>query len=120
MEEKIKKLNPERRKKVEARAKELIAEEMTLRGTAEGSQPDSGASGQGSKDRSGTGIATGTTDVGILLHDPAPGARRREPALDDRRALVPYVHIIPKTVKDVPGRNVKDVSGLDTTARVRA
>ena len=31
IEEKIKKLSPERRKKVEARAKELIAEEMTLR-----------------------------------------------------------------------------------------
>ena len=31
IEEKIKKLSPERRKKVEARAKQLIAEEMTLR-----------------------------------------------------------------------------------------
>ena len=31
IEEKIKKLSPERRKKVEARTKELIAEEMTLR-----------------------------------------------------------------------------------------
>ena len=31
IEEKIKKLSPERRKRVEARAKELIAEEMTLR-----------------------------------------------------------------------------------------
>ena len=31
IEEKIKKLNPERRKKVEARAKQRIAEEMTLR-----------------------------------------------------------------------------------------
>ena len=31
IEEKIKKLSPERRKKIEARAKQLIAEEMTLR-----------------------------------------------------------------------------------------
>ena len=31
IEDKIKKLSPERRKKVEARAKQLIAEEMTLR-----------------------------------------------------------------------------------------
>lgn len=31
IEEKIKKLSPERRKKVEARAKELIAEEISLR-----------------------------------------------------------------------------------------
>jgi hypothetical protein len=47
------------------------------------------------------GRAGGTADVGVLLHDLIPGTR------------------ITKTVKDVPGGNVRDVLALDTR-RARA
>ena len=59
------------------------------------------------------GGAAGPAEAGVLLHDLAPGTRRKEPALDDRRALAPYVPGSTKTVKDVPGRFVRYVSGLD-------
>jgi len=34
--------------------------------------------------------------------------------LDDRRALGPYRNFLRSAVKDVPGRFVKDLLGLDT------
>ena len=64
--------------------------------------------------------AGGKADVGVLLHDLDPGTRLREPALDNCRALVPRVARTTKTVKDVPGRNVRDVLGLDKKPQGRA
>jgi hypothetical protein len=51
----IKKLSPARRKKVEARAVVLIAEEMTLR-AAPSAQADAGAHGQKSRHRTETDL----------------------------------------------------------------
>ncbi len=53
------------------------------------------------------------TSAGVLLPHRGPGTGLGEPALDRGRALASGDRNQAKTVKDVPGQNVKHVVGLD-------
>src|ERR1022692_2109328 len=61
--------------------------------------------------RMGASGEAGGADADLLLLDPGAGDRPRDPTLDHGRALDPSPH--PGTVRDVLGRSVRYVVGLD-------